>query len=83
MVNAMKKRNVIIVTGLVILSALPFTLNILINMFFDDLDTEMYEKKKARIEQRRQIEEMFPELDTIDPLRPQLNKASETADNKE
>jgi len=79
----MKKRNVIIVTGLVILSALPFTLNIVINMFFDDLDTELYEKKKARIEQRRQIEEMFPELDTTDPLRPQLNKSSETADNKE
>lgn len=65
----MKKRNIVIVTGLVILSALPFTLNILINMFFDDLDTANYEKRKARAEQRRQIESMFPDLDTTDPLR--------------
>lgn len=73
MVNVMKKRNVIIVTGIATLSALPFTLNILINMFFDDLDTKAYEKKKARVEQRRQIETMFPELDTTDPLRPDLD----------
>jgi len=71
MVKVMKKRSILIVAGLVILSALPFSLNILINMFFEDLDTEIYEKKKARVEQRRQIEKMFPELDTTDPLRPQ------------
>lgn len=78
MVNVMKKRNVIIVTSIALLSALPFTLNILINMFFEDLDTKTYEKKKARIEQRRQIESMFPELDTSDPLRPNVenDKAS-------
>jgi len=75
----MKKRSILIVAGLVILSALPFSLNILINMFFEDLDTEIYEKKKARVEQRRQIEKMFPELDTTDPLRPQVvsEKAAE------
>ncbi|NQZ93962.1 MAG: hypothetical protein HRT97_16680 [Moritella sp.] len=68
----MKKRSTLIVAGLIILSAIPFSLNILINMFFADLDTEMYEKKKARVEQRRQIEKMFPELNTKDPLRSQL-----------
>ena len=68
----MKKRSTLIVIGLIILSAIPFSLNILINMFFEDLDTEIYEKKKARVEQRRQIEKMFPELDTKDPLRPQV-----------
>jgi len=68
----MKKRSTLIVAGLIILSAIPFSLNILINMFFSDLDTEMYEKKKARVEQRRQIEKMFPELETKDPLRPQV-----------
>ncbi|MGC3835081.1 hypothetical protein ACPSKX_12900 [Moritella viscosa] len=48
-------------------------------MFFSNLDTEIYEKKKARVEQRRQIEKMFPELDTTNPLRPQVttNKAAE------
>ncbi|WP_067051126.1 hypothetical protein [Moritella sp. JT01] len=75
----MKKRSTLIVAGLIILSALPFCLNILINMFFADLDTEIYEKKKARVEQRRQIEKMFPELNTTNPLRPQVttNKAAE------
>ncbi|MDX2321325.1 MAG: hypothetical protein QNK26_12120 [Moritella sp.] len=68
----MKKRSTLIVTGLIILSAIPFSLNILINMFFENLDTEIYEQKKARVEQRRQIEKMFPELDTKDPLRPQV-----------
>lgn len=68
----MKKRSTLIVAGLILLSAIPFSLNILINMFFEDLDTEIYEKKKARVEQRRQIEKMFPELDTKDPLRPQV-----------
>ncbi|PKH07511.1 hypothetical protein [Moritella sp. Urea-trap-13] len=68
----MKKRSTLIVTGLIILSAIPFSLNILINMFFEDLDTEIYEQKKARVEQRRQIEKMFPELDTKDPLRPKI-----------
>lgn len=68
----MKKRSTLIVTGLIILSVIPFSLNILINMFFADLDTEIYEKKKARVEQRRQIEKMFPELNTKDPLRPQV-----------
>jgi len=72
MVKVMKKRSTLIVAGLIILSAIPFSLNILINMFFSDLDTEMYEKKKARVEQRRQIEKMFPELETKDPLRPQV-----------
>ncbi len=72
MVKVMKKRSTLIVAALIILSALPFSLNILINMFFEDLDTEMYEQKKARVEQRRQIEKMFPELDTKDPLRPQV-----------
>jgi hypothetical protein len=72
MVKVMKKRSTLIVIGLIILSAIPFSLNILINMFFEDLDTEIYEKKKARVEQRRQIEKMFPELDTKDPLRPQV-----------
>ncbi|SQD79640.1 conserved protein of unknown function [Moritella yayanosii] len=72
MVKVMKKRSTLIVAGLIILSAIPFSLNILINMFFADLDTEMYEKKKARVEQRRQIEKMFPELNTKDPLRPQF-----------
>ncbi|MGR6781850.1 hypothetical protein [Moritella viscosa] len=75
----MKKRSTLIVAGLIILSAIPFSLNILINMFFSNLDTEIYEKKKARVEQRRQIEKMFPELDTTNPLRPQVttNKAAE------
>ncbi|WP_392339935.1 hypothetical protein [Moritella marina] len=68
----MKKRSTLIVAALIILSVLPFSLNILINMFFEDLDTEMYEQKKARVEQRRQIEKMFPALDTKDPLRPQV-----------
>ena len=72
MVKVMKKRSTLIVAGLIILSAIPFSLNILINMFFADLDTEMYEKKNARVEQRRQIEKMFPELNTKDPLRPQF-----------
>ena len=70
MVKVMKKRSTLIAVGLVLLSAIPFCLNILINMYFEDLDTEIYEKKKARIEQRRQIEKMFPELDTSNPLRP-------------
>ncbi len=70
MVKVMKKRSILIVVGLVLLSAIPFCLNILINMYFEDLDTEIYEKKKARVEQRRQIEKMFPELKTSDPLRP-------------
>ena len=75
----MKKRSTLIVAGLIILSALPFSLNILINMFFSNLDTEIYEKKKARVEQRRQIEKMFPELNTTNPLRPQVitNKVAE------
>ncbi|CAM3163172.1 hypothetical protein MOVI109754_19320 [Moritella viscosa] len=79
MVKVMKKRSTLIVAGLIILSAIPFSLNILINMFFSNLDTEIYEKKKARVEQRRQIEKMFPELDTTNPLRPQVttNKAAE------
>ncbi len=72
MVKVMKKRSTLIVAALIILSVLPFSLNILINMFFEDLDTEMYEQKKARVEQRRQIEKMFPALDTKDPLRPQV-----------
>lgn len=72
MVKVMKKRSTLIVTGLIILSVIPFSLNILINMFFADLDTEIYEQKKARVEQRRQIEKMFPELNTKDPLRPQV-----------
>ena len=63
MVKVMKKRSTLIVAGLIILSAIPFSLNILINMFFSNLDTEIYEKKKARVEQRRQIEKMFPELE--------------------
>jgi hypothetical protein len=70
MVKVMKKRSILIVVGLVLLSVIPFCLNILINMYFENLDTDMYEKKKARIEQRRQIEKMFPELNTSDPLRP-------------
>ncbi|QUM74943.1 hypothetical protein HWV00_00970 [Moritella sp. 24] len=78
----MKKRSTLIVTGLIILSAIPFSLNILINMFFDDLDTEIYEKKKARVEQRRQIEKMFPELDTTDPLRPQVVIENKTEDKQ-
>ncbi|QUM82600.1 hypothetical protein HWV01_21295 [Moritella sp. 5] len=75
----MKKRSSLIVAGLIILSAIPFSLNILINMFFADLDTEIYEKKKARVEQRRQIEKMFPELNTTNPLHPQVitNKVAE------
>ena len=77
----MKKRSTLIVTGLIILSAIPFSLNIVINMFFDDLDTEIYEKKKARVEQRRQIEKMFPELDTADPLRPKV--VSEKAEKEQ
>jgi len=79
MVKVMKKRSTLIVAGLIILSAIPFSLNILINMFFSNLDTEIYEKKKARVEQRRKIEKMFPELDTTNPLRPQVttNKAAE------
>lgn len=75
----MKKRSTLIVVGLVLLSVIPFCLNILINMYFEDLDTEIYEKKKARVEQRRQIEKMFPELKTSDPLRP----ASHTEDKTE
>jgi len=82
MVKVMKKRSTLIVTGLIILSAIPFSLNILINMFFDDLDTEIYEKKKARVEQRRQIEKMFPELDTTDPLRPQVVIENKTEDKQ-
>jgi len=81
MVKVMKKRSTLIVAGLIILSALPFSLNILINMFFSDLDTEIYEKKKARVEQRRQIEKMFPELDTTNPLRPQVT-TNKTAEEK-
>ncbi|QUM86906.1 MULTISPECIES: hypothetical protein [unclassified Moritella] len=76
----MKKRSTLIVIGLVVLSAIPFSLNILINMFFDDLDTEIYEKKKARVEQRRQIEKMFPDLDTKTPLRPQVEKDKKAED---
>ncbi len=64
----MNKRNTIIIAVIVILSALPFTLNIIINMYFENLDTEIYEKKKARVEQRRQIEKMFPELKDADKL---------------
>jgi len=82
MVKVMKKRNTLIVAGLIILSAIPFSLNILINMFFADLDTEMYEKKKARVEQRRQIEKMFPELNTKDPLRPQVATDNETEEKQ-
>lgn len=78
MVKVMKKRSTLIVVGLVLLSAIPFCLNILINMYFEDLDTEIYEKKKARIEQRRQIEKMFPELNTSDPLRPSTKTEGKT-----
>lgn len=64
----MNKRKTIIIAVIIILSALPFTLNIIINMYFENLDTEIYEKKKARVEQRRQIEKMFPELKDADKL---------------
>ena len=72
MVNVMKKRSILIVTGLAVASAIPFSLNILLNIYFENLDTELYEKKKAHVEQRWQIEQMFPNLNTQDPLRPKL-----------
>ena len=72
MVKVMKKRSILIVTGLAVASAIPFSLNILLNIYFENLDTELYEKKKARVEQRRQIEQMFPDLNTQDPLRSKL-----------
>lgn len=64
----MNKRSTIIIAVIIIFSALPFTLNIIINLYFENLDTEIYEKKKSRIEQRRQIEKMFPELKDADKL---------------
>lgn len=64
----MNKRSTIIIAVIIILSALPFTLNIIINLYFEHLDTEIYETKKSRIEQRRQIEKMFPELKDADKL---------------
>jgi len=57
----------------IIVSALPITLNFVINGYFDRLDSKLavektareiaqYQQKKARIEARRVAEKMFPGL---------------------
>lgn len=57
----------------IIVSALPITLNFVINGYFDRLDSALavektareiaqYHQKKARIESRRVAEKMFPGL---------------------
>lgn len=48
--------------AVILLSVFPISLNFLINMYFDRLDTQLYEEKKARIEARRKAEQMFPEM---------------------
>ncbi|RJG49486.1 hypothetical protein [Motilimonas pumila] len=67
--------------AVILLSVFPISLNFLINIYFDRLDTQLYEEKKARVEARRKAEKMFPEMTEQGILQTPANEASELTDD--